>query len=693
MKRKKHGENRCRGPAGRTNCPGPSRFASISLPGNTIFLFSGFASPPPRAILSRRKAARIMVQVPRETIEKILSAIEIVDLIGSYVPLKKSGVSYKACCPFHHERTPSFTVNPARQSFKCFGCGIGGDALSFVREFENLPFMDALAKLAARAGVPLELSAPDPEADRARRRRGRLLDLHREAARFFHELLLKDPAAAHGREYLRSRGFDGEMARRWTIGWMPGNPQQFLHWAREQGFNGRELVNSGIASLRDESTPAAGLYVRFRDRLMFCIRNEMGDVIAFSGRQLREDPNSGKYVNSPETPLFRKSQVLFALDRARRPILKEGCALLCEGQIDVIVCHERGLEHAVAPLGTAFTRRHARLLRRYTKSVLICYDADSAGAAAAERTFRELAAEGLAARVVEMPAGDDPDTFLRDHGVEEFRGLLEKAAEFFELKIRRARAAGRLDSAAERQALTTECVELLAAMSDANARDYQIRVVATYLQMTEATLRQAVADALAKPRPEPREEYDPSAEPDAPPPGPTPLHRTVAYLCHLALGCGTAQHFLAEQFECIHEAGQWLEGVPLLERILAAAPDPASPAAVNAYLATLPEADRLALSASEDANPPEPGAAATAAAESALATLSGIVLHRRDARIKADLKQPGLDPARMLELMEEAKQIRTLLRGVGQRHEFDDDLPPSTYREKDRRRWRGKDRR
>ncbi len=320
-----------------------------------------------------------MSQISKESIEKILAAINIVDLIGSYIPLKKAGIAYKACCPFHHEKTPSFTVNPNRQSFKCFGCGKGGDALTFVREYENLPFSDAVRRLATRAGIVVEEEIPDPEADRARKIRGRLLDLHREAAAFFHERLLKDPDARHARDYLKSRGFGREMAERWTVGWMPDNPQRFLEWAKSKNFTGRELVDSGITSLRDEQRPQAGLFVRFRDRLMFSIRNELGDVIAFSGRQLREDPNSGKYINSPETALFKKSNVLFALDRAKKPILKEKCAVLCEGQIDVIVCHEHGVEHALAPLGTAFTPQHARLLRRYTQSVLLCYDADKAG--------------------------------------------------------------------------------------------------------------------------------------------------------------------------------------------------------------------------------------------------------------------------------------------------------------------------
>lgn len=627
-----------------------------------------------------------MSQISKESIEKVLAATNIVDLIGSYLPLKKAGTLYKANCPFHHEKTPSFTVNPVRQSFKCFGCGKGGDALSFVREYENLPFSDAIRKLAGRAGLVLEAEIPDPEADRVRKIRGRLLDLHREATAFLHERLLKDPEARHARDYLKSRGFGREMAERWTVGWMPENPQRFLDWARARQYTGRELVDSGITSLRDEHRPAAGLFVRFRDRLMFPIRNELGDVIGFSGRQLREDPNSGKYINSPETAIFRKSNVLFALDRAKKPILREKCAVLCEGQIDVIVCHEHGVDHALAPLGTAFTQQHARLLRRYTQSVLLCYDADKAGIAASERAFRELVGEGLAVRVVEMPEGDDPDSFIQSHGVEAFRGLLERASEFFDFKLGRARLAGRMESAAERRALAGECVALLAAMADEVARDHQIQVVATHLQLAVTALREAVARALAKPKHAQPEDPGRDAEAVVEQP-PTALHRVVGFLCHLALSSAAAQHFLAEQFECLHEANPWLEGIPLLERILSAGPDPTSPAAVNVFLSSLPEPDQAALNAMDShelESMPQDG---LQAAEHALAMLSGIVLQRRDARVKADLRQPGLTAERRNELLKEAMEISALLRGIGQRSEFDDELPPSTFREKPKPKW------
>ena len=618
-----------------------------------------------------------MALIPQESIEKVLEATDIVDLIGSYIQLKKAGSQFKALCPFHSEKSPSFTITPSRQYYHCFGCQKGGNAISFVRDYENLPFVDAVRKLASRAGIHIIEEESDPEADQSRRTRGRLMDIHREAAAFFHELLMKDPGAAHARDYMQSRGFGSAMAASWSVGWMPDNPKVFLEWARSRKFSGRELAESGLAKQKDDNNPKSGLFVRFQDRLMFPIRNEIGDVIAFSGRQLRENKNSGKYINSPETPIFKKSRVFFGLDRAKKPILKEKAALLCEGQIDAICCHQLGIEHAIATCGTACTREHARLLKRYTNNVLVCYDADSAGLAAAEKAYRELVPEGLAVRVVEMPAGDDPDTFLKAHGEQAFRDLLANAKEFFDFKLERAKVVGTLSTAAGRTTALSECADLLSLMTDFASRENQLNIVATHLQSSTVALR----DAIARAKLQPKRTYGEASGEVAPPAEPTRLHRIVAFLCHLALTSGPAQRFLGEQFETLHEANRWLEGIPLLEVILGSAPDPTSNAAVNAFIGGLSESDRLAL-AHETSSLEEVSMDGMQAAEQALALLSGTVLQRRDAAVKAELKQPGLTSERMVELLHEAKEISSLLRGIGQRSEFDDELPASTWKAK-----------
>ena len=619
--------------------------------------------------------------IPKETIEQVLASTDIVDLISSYIPLKRAGTGYKANCPFHNEKTPSFNVSPHKQFYHCFGCGKSGNAIGFVMDHEGLLFMDALKKLASKAGVHLEQEPDDPKARAARRSRGRLLDLHREAAAFFHEQLRKNPDCTHARDYLKGRGFGREMAEKWEVGWMPDNPKVFLDWARSKKFTGKELVDCGFAGLKDADRPGAGIYVRFRDRLMFPIHNEVGDVIAFSGRQLRDDPKTGKYINSPETDIFKKSNVLFALDKAKKGILKEQAVILCEGQIDAIACHEGGVENAIAPLGTAFTAQHARILKRYAKTAVLCFDADTAGMKASERAFRELAPEGLSVKVVELPAGDDPDTYLKAHGVEGFRKKVEEARDFFDFKIVVARGKGLLDAAEGRAQVARECTDLLSTMVDHAARDQEINVVSQLLGLTSSTLRDGIgksikraADQASRPSYR-RDDEEADAAPEI---REYPLHRTVGYLCKLALVSAPAQHFLVEQFETLHEAKQWVEGVPLLEKILAAAPDPESSAAVNAFVSSLRPGEQKSLNAQmgvDDAAITE----GLQAAEQTLGMLSSIVLQKRDAAVKSALKEPGISPERMKALLEEAKEIAGLLRWTG-RSQYDDELPQETIK-------------
>ncbi len=616
-----------------------------------------------------------MPQIPRETTEQVLAATDIVDVIQSYIPVKRAGTRYVALCPFHGEKTPSFSINPQGQFFHCFGCGKSGDAITFVREYENLTFADAVKKLAARTGIEVREEAVDPREDRERRRRGRLLDIHRETARFLHELLFTREAR-HAREYLKSRGFGREMAVRWTVGWMPGESRVFLDWARQKGYKGRDLLDCGLIGQGERG----GVFVRFRDRLMFPIRNDHpGDVIAFSGRQLREDPNSGKYINSPETLLFKKSSVLFALDRAHKAILAEKSVLICEGQLDAISCHEQGIGHAIAPLGTAFTPQHAQMLRRYAKSAVLCYDADKAGFAASERAFRELAAANFSVRVVRMPAGEDPDSFIRKHGPEAFRGLLAASADFFDALIDRARDDGRIGSPEDRALFARDCAPLLSLMADPVSRDAMINHVATRLRAGAPELREAVARAgRAMQRKTPDRG---KTEESAPAVQPAPLDPIVGYLCSLALHSGAAQDWLGDQYETLHEAADYLEGIPLLEAILAARPDSSSHAAVNTFVAGLPESQRLALY-TDDTFHREPPAEPVQAAETALAQLSAKALQRRDDRIKARMNEPGLPPDEMIRLLQEAKEVAELLKGVGQRSIYNDRLAPPTRRPK-----------
>ena len=610
-----------------------------------------------------------MPQISRETTEQILAATDIVEVIGAYIPVKRAGPSYKALCPFHNEKTPSFNINPVRQFFHCFGCGKSGDAITFVREYENLTFSDAVKKLANRAGIAVVEETTDPKEDKARRERGRLLDLHREVAEYLHRMLFTKEAT-HARDYMKSRGFGKEMAVRWMVGWMPEQPKMFLDWARGKGFAGRDLVASGILVQREQG----GVYVRFRDRLMFPVRNDHGDVIGFSGRQIREDPNSGKYINSPETSLFKKSNVLFALERARKSILKENSVLICEGQLDVICCHEQGIDHAVATLGTALTSNHARLLRRYAKNAVLCYDADKAGFAATEKAFRELAAENIPVRVVRMPGGEDPDSFMRKNGPDAFREILTNAVDFFDFLIDRAAAEGRLENLQERSAFARECSALLAIVSDPINREGMINHVATRLRAGIPELRDGVLRAAKAAKNKPAER-DRNAPPEPEKIEAAPMDPVVAYLCSMALHSPPAQEFLGEHFETLHEASEHLEGIPLLEAILSARPDASSHAAVNSFVAGLPEGQRMALHADPTFHndPPENP---VAAAEIAMAELSAKALHRRDQNIKAQMARPDLSPDELVRLLHEAKEVAELAKGLDQRFIFSERYAP-----------------
>lgn len=614
-------------------------------------------------------------QISRETTEKILAATDIVSVIESYLNLKRAGPVYKALCPFHSEKTPSFSVNPQRQTFKCFGCGKGGDAITFVRDYENLTFFDAVKKLATRAGITVEEEAYDPKEDFARRQRGRQLDIHREIAAFLHKMLLTTKAAQGARDYMKSRGFGKEMAERWMVGWMPDREDVFKDWVREKKFSGREMVDAGFFVQKERG----GIYVRFMDRLMFPVRNDHGDVIAFSGRHIREGQTGGKYINSPETVVFKKSNVLFALEKARKEIMAQNSALICEGQLDVICCHEQGISHAVASLGTALTEQHAKLLRRYAKSAVLCYDADKAGMDATEKGFRVLAPEGLPVRVVKMPVGEDPDSYMRKNGPDAFRESLAKAVDFFDFLIDREAAEKGLTDLQSRMACAKKCADLLRLVPDAVMREDMINRVATRLRIGVPELRDSVAREIrfAKNKPAGRAERprEGEAEPEAAKAEPVALDTGVGYLCALALHSAAAQEWLGEQYEVLHEAAEYIEGMPLLELIISARPNPELPAAVNAFMSTLSEGQQLALYADPTFHhdPPENW---MAAAEEAVAGITGKALLRKDAHLRAQLERPDLDFAQKLPLLAEVKKVGELLSGLKERFMFNDRFAP-----------------
>lgn len=376
------------------------------------------------------------IGISEQTIEEIKARTDLADLIAGYgIQVKRAGGSYKACCPFHHEKTPSFNINADRGFYHCFGCGESGDAIKFVMRYEGLTFVEAARKLAAAANVALE-EKEDPLAGV----RKRLFALHAELAAFYGRCLRTAKEAEAARAYLTSRGISQEIAERFQIGYAPKNAEAMLTWAGKHGFTEEELLSASI--IRPMRYAGDSRYSPFSGRLMFSIRDRSGRVIAFSGRTLETDKTKmrgGKYVNSYDSPIFKKSDVLYALDLAATKItaakpIRE--AIVCEGQIDVIRCHAFGFDRAVASQGTAFTKEHVQILKKVADAAVLVFDGDGAGRKAAVRTGGEMLEAGVSVRVARLPIGEDPDSLLLTKGAEAFQACLDSAESLVSFMIR-----------------------------------------------------------------------------------------------------------------------------------------------------------------------------------------------------------------------------------------------------------------
>ena len=409
-------------------------------------------------------------RISEQTLEEIRARTDIVELIGSRIPLKRASADFKACCPFHKEKTPSFIVSPARRTFHCFGCGAHGDVFKYLMMADGMTFVDAVRFLAQRCGVTLDL-AEDYEAVA----RGVLMRINAELAAFYQRCLRQIAEASKARDYLASRKLDGETAERFGIGYAPDRQGTILAWAAKHGYTAEQLVTVGVLTPPKEGRRPDDYYDRFHGRLMFPIRNATGQVIGFSGRILSADAKAAKYVNSPETPVFHKGSVLYALDFARKNIVRDSRreALVCEGQIDVIRCHASGFGNAVASQGTAFTEEHVKLLKRYADSALLVFDGDAAGLHAALRTGRLFLQEGMPVQVASLPPGEDPDSIIRDKGPYAFRAILDKPESLVAFQIRSMRAAEATPDALDARArITAQVIETVTSCSQAVMRSY-----------------------------------------------------------------------------------------------------------------------------------------------------------------------------------------------------------------------------
>jgi DNA primase len=417
-----------------------------------------------------------MPLVSPSTLEQIRAANDIVDVVGSYIPLKRNGANFVCLCPFHREKSPSFNVNPSRQIFRCFGCGKGGDVFSFVKEYESLDFMEAVRRLAERARIPLEFD-DNPAAQAQRSIKDQLLKLHEAITVRWQNCLATEAAGEVARAYLAKRGVSEDAVREFRIGAAPESWDDTVNWAKSKGFAPELCEQAGLILRRD----SGGWYDRFRGRLMFPICDEQGRVIAFSGRILQGDEKSAKYVNSPETPIFTKGRVLFALDKAKRAILDAGHAVVAEGQLDTIACHAAGIRNVVAPQGTALTGDHARILKRYVDEVVLCFDGDKAGRNAAVRALDDLLSSGLAIKVASIPPPDDPDSFIKSKGADAFRTVLGRAQGFFDFYLQHLCAEN--DTSSDRGRLV-----VLRSMAEATRKTGNAVLVDTYAQRTAQRL-------------------------------------------------------------------------------------------------------------------------------------------------------------------------------------------------------------
>jgi DNA primase len=364
------------------------------------------------------------------TREQIRAANDIVEVVGAVVPLKRAGANFVGLCPFHREKTPSFNVSPSRQMFRCFGCGKGGDVFRFLMDYENLTFIESMRRLAERAHIEIK-EDETPGSGEARAVKDKLFTIHEQITQRWQNALTTDAGSQIARDYLEKRRVDPEAVKLFRIGYAPDSWDDTVNWAKSKNFDLELVAQAGLVVKKD----AGGYYDRFRGRLMFPICDEQGRVVAFSGRILSGDEKTAKYVNSPETPLFTKGRIIFGLDKAKRAILDRNFAVVCEGQLDMIACYMAGVENTVAPQGTAFTGEQARLLKRYTKEVVLCFDSDNAGQKAAVRALDDLLNSGLAIRVVSVPAPHDPDSFIKDFGADAFADLIKNATGYFDFYL------------------------------------------------------------------------------------------------------------------------------------------------------------------------------------------------------------------------------------------------------------------
>ncbi len=405
-----------------------------------------------------------------DIVDQVRSSNDIVDVVSSYVPLKKIGARYRGLCPFHNEKTPSFYVNGSMKIFKCFGCGESGDVFSFIEKIENVGFYEALEILAKRAGITLPERKYDSEGAARRSLKESIAVINKEAATYYY-MMLRGPKGTKAYEYLKNRGLSDDTMRNFGLGFAGNYSNGLYNYLKEKGHSDDELSKSGLFSMGEK-----GIYDKFWDRVIFPIMDVKGRVIAFGGRIMSKAENAPKYLNSPETELFLKSENLYGLHIAKKT--KEKFFLLCEGYMDVIALHQAGFNNAVASLGTSLTERQAKKIKGYTDNVVITYDSDSPGKNAAKRAIPILKNEGLNVRILDMTPYKDPDELIVAKGADEYRKRIEQAVNGFDFEAKLLEESHDLEDPDSKTQFDHRIAETIARIDDPLARNNHINAAA-----------------------------------------------------------------------------------------------------------------------------------------------------------------------------------------------------------------------
>jgi len=440
----------------------------------------------------------LKISIPDHIIDEIRDRTDIVTVISDHVVLKKVGKNFKGLCPFHSEKTPSFSVSPDKRIYHCFGCGVGGNVFKFVMEIQSISFPEVLKVLAERAGIPLPRNSSDHSTDPGHKERESLRKLNEAATRYFQSLLKNPEGGLSARNYLTSRHFDAETLERYRVGWAAPTWKGLLtHVQQKSSVTQEQLLKSGLIIKKEDSST---VYDRFRGRVIFPIKDLHSNIIGFGGRSINEE-DQPKYLNSPETLLYQKSETLFGMDQAKQAIRKENQVILVEGYFDQMRAVQHGVEYVVATCGTALTAKQASMLRNHAETAILIFDSDSAGRSAAEKGFDILLEHGMNVKIVVLPDGQDPDSFIQEQGAESFLEKIRNAKPFMESYIDALVRESPGQTPADKVKMANQILPLLAKIKNTVERSAWLEKFTSKTNIDDRTFLKELSKALTQNQP------------------------------------------------------------------------------------------------------------------------------------------------------------------------------------------------